>query len=189
MKKIKSICVYCGSSPGNRPEFEAAARTLGKAIADHELELIYGGGTRGLMGFVADAVRTNGGTVTGIIPKFLLTREADDLLLKPRNTLDELHVVEDMHVRKRMMFERADAFVALPGGIGTLEEAIEMMTWAQIGQHQKTIVLANIANYWDPLTALLENMAGNGFLQSSYDGKPLLIESADEIIPAILAKQ
>lgn len=183
MKNIKSICVYCGSSKGTNPKFKAAARALGKSIAKHNIRLIYGGGTRGLMGIIADSVQANGGKVTGIIPKFLLERETSSDSL---DHFDELHIVEDMHTRKQMMFDSADAFVALPGGLGTLEEVIEMMTWAQIGRHQKPILLANIANFWAPLNALLDHMIENGFIESNYDGRPLLIEKVDEIVPAIL---
>ena len=183
MNNIKSICVYCGSSPGNNPEFEAAARALGKSIAQHNLRLVYGGGTQGLMGAGADAVQINGGKVTGIIPKFLLKREAS---VGSLDHFDELHIVEDMHTRKKMMFDHADAFVTLPGGLGTLEEVIEMMTWAQIGRHQKPIVLANIDGFWNPLVSLIDHMIESGFIKSNYDGRPLVIERVEEIVPAIL---
>ncbi len=183
MKNIKTICVYCGASLGKEAEFKAAAQALGKSIADHKLRLVYGGGTNGLMGVVSAAVKDNGGEVVGVIPEFLLKYEASEGTLEH---LDELHVVEDMHTRKRMMFEQADAFVTLPGGIGTLEEVIEMMTWAQIGQHTKPIVLANISNFWEPLTTLLDHMIDSGFLKNDYGGRPLVIADPDEIVPTIL---
>lgn len=184
MKNIQSICVYCGSSPGTDPAFIHAAQALGKSIAEHDIRLVYGGGTNGLMGAVADAVTQNGGKVTGIIPEFLLKYEASEGSL---DHLDELEVVEDMHTRKHMMFDRSDAFVTLPGGIGTLEEVIEMMTWAQLGRHKKPIVLANIKQFWNPLIALHQHMVEQGFVRDGHGGEPLVIDTAEDIVPAILA--
>ena len=158
MADLKSICVYCGSNPGADPDFAIAARALGVAMAKAGIRLVYGGGSVGLMGVVARSVLAEGGLVTGIIPQFLKNRE---LMLKEAG---ELIVTVDMHERKRIMFERADAFVALPGGIGTLEEVVEMMTWAQLDQHVKPILLANIGGFWDPLVDLFARMTEKGFL-------------------------
>ena len=183
MNKVNSICVYCGSSPGNSPEFDVNARALGKSIAKHDLRLVYGGGTKGLMGAVADDVMLGGGKVTGIIPEFLMNMEATSEAL---NRLDDLVVTTDMHTRKHLMFERSDAFVTLPGGIGTLEEVIEVMTWAQLGRHTKPIVLANVNGFWDPLLKLLEHMADSGFIHTGHLVRPLVIDNAEDIVPAIL---
>lgn len=183
MTTISAICVYCGSSPGNDPDYEIAARSLGAAIAANGIRLIYGGGTNGLMGAVADEVMKNGGKVTGIIPDFLMKYEASGDSLQ---TLDELVVTADMHERKHMMFERSDAFVTLPGGIGTLEEVVEMMTWAQLGRHTKPIVLANINGFWDPLTTLLEHMSEAGFIHTQHRVKPIVVSEPSEIVPSIL---
>ncbi|MEM9575305.1 MAG: TIGR00730 family Rossman fold protein, partial [Pseudomonadota bacterium] len=180
---LNSICVYCGSSPGKSPEFIANARLLGKSIAEHNLRLVYGGGTKGLMGAVADEVMLGGGKVTGIIPEFLMNMEATSEAL---NRLDDLVVTTDMHTRKHLMFERADAFVTLPGGIGTLEEVVEIMTWAQLGRHTKPIVLANVHGFWNPLLQLLDHMADSGFIHTSHLVRPLVIDNAEDIVPAIL---
>lgn len=184
MTPIRSICVYCGSSPGNDPRYLEAARVLGLAIAEDGLRLVYGGGTRGIMGAVADAALKAGGKVLGVIPRFLMSKEAAESEL---GGLTELIVTEDMHQRKHALFEQSDAFVALPGGIGTLEEIIEVMTWAQLGRHTKPIVLANINHFWDPLTGLLNHMREAGFIHTSNLVKPLVINSAEAIVPAIIA--
>lgn len=181
---IRNICVYCGSRPGQNPAYADAARILGAAIADAGLGLVYGGGTRGLMGMVADSVMAGGGHVTGIIPEFLMEKEAtrEDL-----TALSELIVTRDMHERKHKMFERSDAFVALPGGIGTLEEIIEIMTWAQLGQHAKPIVFANVGGFWDPLDRLIAHMTAEGFIHTSHLVRPLIVDAPEAIVPAILA--
>jgi uncharacterized protein (TIGR00730 family) len=184
MSSIRSICVYCGSSPGNDPRYIESARLLGTAIAENGLRLVYGGGTRGIMGAVAEAALKAGGKVLGVIPRFLMNKEAAEQEL---GGLTELIVTEDMHQRKHALFEQSDAFVALPGGIGTLEEIIEIMTWAQLGRHTKPIVMANINHFWDPLTGLLNHMREAGFIHTSNLVKPLVINSAEAIVPAILA--
>src|SRR5262245_13329619 len=137
---IRSICVYCGSQPGRDPIYMEAGRALGRAIAENGLRLVYGGGTRGIMGAVASGVLSSGGKVTGIIPEFLMDKEASRHSL---GSLSELIVTRDMHERKHKMFEHSDAFVTLPGGIGTLEEIVEIMTWGQLGRHYKPMVFAN----------------------------------------------
>ncbi|MCJ9671732.1 MULTISPECIES: TIGR00730 family Rossman fold protein [unclassified Neorhizobium] len=180
---IRSICVYCGSQPGRDPAYIEAGRALGKSIAAHGLRLVYGGGTKGIMGAVAAGVLSNGGQVTGIIPEFLVDMEATRHSL---GQLDELIVTEDMHARKHKMFERADAFVTLPGGIGTLEEIVEIMTWAQLGRHQKPMAFANIGGFWDPMLDLITHMREQGFIHRAHLVQPLVIANVEEIVPAIL---
>ena len=182
LKSLSHICVYCGSQPGRNPAYTQAARILGKAMAENGLGLVYGGGTRGIMGTVADAVMSAGGKVTGIIPEFLMDKEATRHAL---GQLDELVVTKDMHERKHLMFERSDAFVALPGGIGTLEEIIEIMTWAQLGRHTKPIVLANVGDFWKPLESLIDHMKDQGFIHTAHLVRPLVISDPAEIVPAI----
>ena len=183
-QRISSICVYCGSQPGDDPAYRQAAGILGRAMAENGIDLIYGGGTRGLMGAVADAVMSNGGKAVGIIPEFLMDKEASRQEL---GQLTELHVTRDMHERKHMMFERSDAFVTLPGGIGTLEEIVEIMTWAQLGRHTKPMVFANINGFWDPLNALIGHMRDAGFIHTAHLVRPMVITDANGIVPAILA--
>jgi uncharacterized protein (TIGR00730 family) len=180
---IRSICVYCGSRPGRDPSHIAAGRELGKAIAESGLRLVYGGGTKGIMGAVANGVLSNGGQVTGIIPEFLVDMEATRHSL---GQLDELIITPDMHTRKHRMFERADAFVALPGGIGTLEEIVEIMTWGQLGQHEKPMVFANVNGFWDPMMELIRHMTEAGFVHTAHRVQPLVIDTVAEIIPAII---
>lgn len=179
MSEIKKICVYCGSGPGTNPAFEAAATALGKAMAENRIGLVYGGGSVGLMGAVATAVLANGGDVTGIIPDFLMARE------NALHGTQQLIVTHDMHERKRKMFEMADAFVALPGGVGTLEELVEQMTWAQLGRHKKPILLANIDGFWDPLCALLDHMRKLEFIRYGLSVELLVVGNADQILPKL----
>ncbi|MDK1489035.1 TIGR00730 family Rossman fold protein [Sinorhizobium sp. 7-81] len=181
---IRSICVYCGSQPGRDAAHIQAGRALGKSIADHGLRLVYGGGTRGIMGAVASGVLSAGGEVTGIIPEFLMDKEATRHSL---GQLSELVVTADMHERKHKMFERADAFVALPGGIGTLEEIVEIMTWAQLGRHRKPMIFGNINGFWNPMLELFQHMRDQGFVHTAHLVQPLVIDSAEGIVPAILA--
>ena len=183
MVSIQSICVYCGSQPGRDPAYLAAGRALGKEIAEYGLRLVYGGGTKGIMGAVAAGVLANGGQVTGIIPEFLVDMEATRHSL---GQLDELIVTEDMHARKHAMFERADAFVTLPGGIGTLEEIVEIMTWAQLGRHEKPMVFANIGGFWKPMLDLVDHMRDQGFIHRAHLVRPLVIDDVEDIVPAIL---
>ena len=179
MSKINALCVYCGSSAGTDPAFAAAARSFGKILAKNDIRLIYGGGSVGLMGAVADAVIKNGGAVTGIIPEFLTAKE------RPQSNGKELIVTRDMHERKRIMFERADGFVALPGGIGTLEEIVEQLTWAQLGRHKKPILFANINRYWDPLLALIAHMREQEFVPSALRVDFLVCEDVEDILPKL----
>ena len=183
MPAIRSVCVYCGSSPGRSPAYEHAAERLGRAIGEAGLRLVYGGGTKGLMGAVARGCMEAGGTVTGIIPRFLMSMEASRDELR---ALDELVPTENMHERKHAMFERSDAFVALPGGIGTLEELIEIMTWAQLGRHEKPIVIADVGGFWRPLAVLLDHMRDEGFIHTGEKVRPHVLEEIDAIVPTIL---
>jgi len=180
MANIKAICVYCGSSPGEKPIYVEAATRLGKAFADRNIRLVYGGGSVGLMGTVARAVLENQGQVTGIIPRFLANKE---IMLEEAH---ELIVTEDMHERKKLMFEHADAFVALPGGIGTLEELIEMLTWAQLGRHNKPVVLANVDGFWNPLLSLLHHMAEQKFVAREFVDRILTVDDPADIVDALI---
>ncbi|EEH15647.1 conserved hypothetical protein [Brucella ceti str. Cudo] len=184
MSEIRSICVYCGSSTGQNPLYREAGLALGRSIAEHGIRLVYGGGTRGIMGAVAQGVMEAGGEVTGIIPTFLLDKEAS---LERAKELSELIIVDDMHERKHLMFQRSDAFVTLPGGIGTVEEIVEMMTWAQLGKHRKPMVFANINNFWQPMLALLDHMRAEGFIHTAHQVQPLIVDKAEDIVPAIIA--
>jgi len=179
MSKINALCVYCGSSPGTDPAFTAAARTFGKILADNGVRLIYGGGSVGMMGTLAEAVLKHGGEATGIIPDFLVRRE------RPKQNAVRQIVVPDMHARKQKMFEMADGFVALPGGIGTLEELVEQLTWVQLGRHKKPILIANIEGYWDPLLTLIEHMRAVQFVPSALSVDFLVVKSVEEILPKL----
>ncbi|MCB1467985.1 MAG: TIGR00730 family Rossman fold protein [Rhizobiaceae bacterium] len=183
MNTIRSICVYCGSSPGRDESYVAAGRQLGRAIAESGITLVYGGGTKGIMGAVADSARRAGGKVTGIIPRFLMNKEATEAAL---SELDELVVTENMHQRKHTMFEKSDAFVALPGGIGTVEEIVEIMTWGQLGHHRKPMVFANIRDFWTPMLRLLDHMRTEGFIHSGHLVNPIVVEDAKAVVPAIV---
>ena len=177
--KIRKICVYCGSGPGTDPAFVDAARAFGAILAKNGIGLVYGGGHVGMMGELAEAVLAHGGEVTGIIPEFLVAREH---AIKGAHGLI---VTRDMHERKRKMFELADAFVALPGGVGTLEEIVEQMTWAQLGRHKKPILLANIEGFWQPLCALLDHMKTLEFIRGDLNFDLLVSDKVDEILPML----
>jgi len=181
MNEIKTVCVYCGSGPGTNPRFIESAIALGKALAENGIRLVYGGGSIGLMGAVATSVLDHGGTVTGIIPDFLTSRE------HALTRVQEMIVTPDMHERKRLMFERSDAFVALPGGIGTLEELVEQLTWQQLGRHAKPILLANIEGFWEPLLALLAHMRATEFIRPSLAVDILKAERVEDIVPRLRA--
>ena len=185
MNPIRSICVYCGSSPGRGETYSSAGRALGRSIAEAGLRLVYGGGTRGIMGAVARGTIEAGGKVTGIIPRFLINKEAAQTAL---GDLDDVVVTEDMHTRKHTMFEKSDAFVALPGGIGTLEEVVEIMTWAQLGRHRKPIVLVNIDGFWNPMLALIDHMRAEGFVHTGHLVQPLVVDTAEAVVPAVLTQ-
>ncbi|BAQ17900.1 TIGR00730 family Rossman fold protein [Methyloceanibacter caenitepidi] len=177
--KVETVCVYCGSGAGHNPAFTDAARALGEALAEAGTNLVYGGGDLGLMGIVARSVIDSGGHVTGIMPEFLHDRE--------RMLVDvhELVIVDTMHERKHLMYEKSDAFVALPGGIGTLEEFVEQLTWSQLGQHKKPIVLVNIHGFWDPLLELFDRMMEHNFIRSGFELKMCVADSAEDVLPVI----
>ena len=183
MNTIRSVCVYCGSSPGRDEIYAKAGHLLGRSIAKAGLRLVYGGGTKGIMGAVAEGTLKAGGKVTGIIPRFLINKEATETAL---DRLDELLITDNMHERKHKMFEKSDAFVALPGGIGTVEEIVEIMTWGQLGHHRKPIVFANINGFWDPMLSLLDHMAAEGFIHTAKRVQPLVINDPEAIVAAIM---
>jgi uncharacterized protein (TIGR00730 family) len=177
MPALKSVCVFCGSSSGRDPAYLEAARVLGTSLAREKIRLVYGGGHVGMMGALSDTVMKNGGKVLGVIPEFLVARE------RAQEGTNELKIVPDMHVRKRIMVEEADAFVALPGGIGTLEELVEQLTWVQLSRHQKPVLLANIKGYWNPLIALFRHMQKDKFL---YDGvRYLVADRPEDVVPRL----
>ena len=179
MSTIKSICVYCASGPGTNPRFAEAAQNFGRILAENGIRLVYGGGSIGLMGALATSVLDHGGAVTGVIPDFLVNRE--HMLERSQERI----ITRDMHERKRIMFERADAFVALPGGIGTLEELVEQVTWAQLGRHKKPILIANIDGFWDPLCALLDHMEKLQFIRAGLTINLLVAEGVEDILPKV----
>jgi uncharacterized protein (TIGR00730 family) len=171
MKKIASLCVYCGSAAGGSPVYADAARALGRELVRRDIGLVYGGGNVGLMGAIADEVMASGGRATGVIPEALMKREVG------HHGLTELHVVRDMHERKAMMAELADGFIAMPGGFGTLEELFEVTTWAQLGLHQKPIGLLNVNGFYDGLTAFASHLVTQGFVRP--DHAQLLMHAPD----------
>lgn len=181
MSELRRICVYCGSSPGTDPDLVAAATEFGRILAENRIGLVYGGGSNGLMGAIARSVHLHGGKITGVIPEFLKTQE------RMFRLADEIVVTRDMHDRKRIMFERADAFVALPGGIGTLEELVEQLTWAQLGRHRKPILLANIKLYWNALIDVFEHMNQQGFIHNGTLLNYHVCARVSEIVPLLRA--
>jgi len=183
MNTIRSVCVYCGSSPGRDEIYAKAGHMLGRSLAKSGLRLVYGGGTKGIMGAVAEGALKAGGKVTGIIPRFLINKEATETAL---DRLDELLITDNMHERKHKMFEKSDAFVALPGGIGTVEEIVEVMTWGQLGHHRKPIVFANVKGFWNPMLALIDHMSSEGFIHTAQRVKPLVVEDPEAIVAAIM---
>ena len=176
--KIRKICVYCGSGPGTDAAFVQAARVFGAILAKNGIGLVYGGGGDGMMGEIARAVLDHGGQVTGVIPEFLMSREH---ALRSHS----LVVTRDMHERKQKMFELADAFVALPGGVGTLEELVEQLTWVQLGRHRKPVLIANVENFWEPLCALLDHMRKLEFIRGDLSFDLLVADQVDDILPML----
>ena len=175
----RNVCVYCGSGKGRNSKYAQAAKSLGKALAASGIGLVYGGGGLGLMGETAKAVLGAGGSVTGIIPHFLSEREH---MLQDVN---EIIVTADMHERKRLMFERSDAFVALPGGIGTLEELVEQLTWSQLGQHAKPIVLVDVNGFWKPFLTLIQHMRDEAFIRPGLDVRLRVVGDAGEVVRTV----
>lgn len=177
------FCVFCGASPGNSPAYQQAATELGHAMADAGIGLVYGGASVGLMGIVANAVLARGGEVIGVIPRFLADKEL------AHKKLTRLHVVGSMHQRKAMMASLADGFIALPGGIGTLEELFEIWTWAQLGQHQKPCALLNTNGFYDRLTEFLDHVAAEGFIKPPYRNMLIVKNEAGTLLPAMQSYQ
>ena len=173
-----SLCIFCGSRPGEDPDFVRFAEELGKSMAESQVRLVFGGGSIGLMGAISDAVMGNGGHATGVIPDFLDDREIGHQSAK-------MIVVPDMHTRKRIMFEHSDAFCVLPGGIGTLEEFFEIITWRQLAVHNKPVILANWNGYWDSLVAMTQTVNDGGFSYGPMDGLFTVVRSVAEILPKI----
>lgn len=178
---IRSVCVYCGSGLGNNPAFAEAARDFGRIMAKDGVRLVYGGGGNGLMGEVARSALAHGGAVTGVITTFLKQREM------ALESCTELIEALDMHARKLAMFERADAFVALPGGLGTLEELAEQLTWAQIGRHAKPILIADVQGFWKPVLALFAHMREAGFIRPGFEVRVQVAEKIADILPMLRA--
>ncbi len=173
---MKRICVYCGSGVGGRPEYADAARLLGKALVDRELSLVFGGGRIGMMGVIARTVLEQGGDVTGVIPRSL---HEMDLAL---TDVADMRIVADMHERKALMADLADAFIALPGGYGTIEELFEVLTWAQLGFHGKPVGLLNVERYFDELIRFVDHATAQGFIDSAHRGLLLVDETPDGLL-------
>ena len=180
MTQISSLCVYCGSRIPTDPSHTEAARVLGQQLAENDIRLVYGGGHVGLMGIIADATLQAKGQVIGIIPGHLHDIEVS------HEKLTELHIVDSMHARKEKMFQMADAFVVLPGGLGTLDETFEMLTWRQLRLHDKPIILVNHKNYWQPLLELFNHMIEAGFVEREALGFFKVVETIEDILPALL---
>jgi uncharacterized protein (TIGR00730 family) len=159
---MKAVCVYCGSANGARPVYAEAAKAFGRALVEADLALVYGGGSVGLMGIIADEVLSLGGRAIGVIPELLMSKEVG------HTGLTELHVVPDMHQRKKKMADLADAFVSMPGGVGTLEELFEVYTWAQLRYHEKPVALLNVDGYYNPLLEMLRHTVEEGFMRAPY---------------------
>lgn len=179
MTAPKSICVYCGSSGRVDDRYKNSAHSLGDGLGRRGLQLVYGGGRVGLMGIVADATLAAGGRAVGIIPEHLQTAEVE------HPGLTEVHVVDSMHTRKRMMVERSDAFVVLPGGLGTLDETFEILTWRQLRLHDKPVVLINIDNYWTPLLAAIEHMIGERFVQEKHRDLFRVVDCIEDVFDVL----
>lgn len=181
MAVIKRLCVYCGSSAGIDASYRGAAARLGTLLAESGVELVYGGSRLGLMGVLADAALAAGGRVTGIIPSHLHDREL------AHSGVSHMIVVASMHERKQRMFEFADAFVVLPGGLGTLDETIEMLTWRQLGLHEKPVIIADIAGYWAPLLALFEHATARGFVAALSREFYRVVARIEDVLPTLAA--
>jgi uncharacterized protein (TIGR00730 family) len=181
MKSIKSVCVFCGSKHGTDPSWRRTAERLGRLMAERDIRLVYGGGRIGLMGVLADAVLVGGGRVTGVIPDFLVKLEVGN------GNVTELVIVDSMHERKRRMFELSDAFVVLPGGLGTLDETFEIITWKQLRQHSKPIVVINAGGYWTPFATLIDAIIAGGFAHPAVAELFTMVDDADAVFPALAA--
>lgn len=179
MSNIKSVCVYCGSSNNVDKDFKDAAAALGKILAENGMSTVYGGGHVGLMGIVADTAITTGGKVIGIIPKHIADKEI------AHTGLTQLHVVDSMHERKQMMVDRSDAFLILPGGLGTMDEFFEIFTWWQLGLHDKPIIIVNLKGYWTPLIKLVENIVTEGFAREADLNHMIIVDDVSDVPEAL----
>jgi uncharacterized protein (TIGR00730 family) len=179
MIKRPTVCVFCGSSANVAEVYQQSATLLGTALGQAEMDLVYGGGYVGLMGIVADAALAAGSRVTGIIPRFLEEFEVG------HEGLDELVITETMHDRKQLMYERADAFVTLPGGLGTFDETIEVITWTQLGLSSKPVILVNVDGYWDPFLALIRHSIAKGFAKPEHEAILSIVATPEEAIPLV----
>ena len=182
MNTFHALGVFCGASPGARPEYEAAARSLGKLLGERGLRLVYGGGSVGLMGAVARSTVEHGGEVLGILPRALTPKELAG------ESIGELVLVETMHERKTLMAEASDAFVALPGGFGTLDELFEMITYGQLGVHRKPLGLLNVLGYYDPLLATIEHMLAEGFVRPQHRALITVADDAESMLEALASQ-
>ena len=180
-RPTQNVCVFCGSGKGTNPIYAETARQLGQFLAEAKLGLVYGGGGLGLMGEIARSVLEHRGRVTGIIPGFLSKQE------QMLHEAQELIITRDMHERKMLMFKKSDAFVALPGGIGTLEELVEQLTWSQLGRHNKPVILASIDGFWEPLLGLLSQMREETFIRQDLEVQFHVVNSAEEIVPTLMS--
>jgi uncharacterized protein (TIGR00730 family) len=173
---VRSLCVFCGSSFGHDPKWSEAARRLGKGLAAAGITLVYGGSRSGLMGAVAEAALEAGGRVEGVIPRLFLPNE------DPFAEVSELTVVDDMHTRKKLMFDKADAFCVLPGGLGTMDETFEILTWKQISLHDKPVMLLNMDGYWTPWLALVDNIVKEGFARPGVKSFYEVVDTVDDVL-------
>ncbi len=180
---IKRLCVYCGSGPGTDPRFVADARALGRSMAESGLGLVYGAGGNGLMGTLARSLLDHGGHVTGIIPAGLVERE------NAMGDIQERHVVNNLHERKMLMYTLADGFVALPGGLGTLEELVEQLTWVQLGLHDKPVIILNTAGYWDLLLELIARMREKQFIRAGLETRFEVVDDPRQVVPVFRRQQ
>lgn len=180
---LRSLCVFCGSRDGDDSAHRAAAERLGVVMAERGIRLVYGGGRVGMMGVIADLVVAHGGQVTGVIPEFLVNLE------RGHPDIDELIVVDSMHERQRRMAELADGFVALPGGLGTLAETIEMVNWRKMSLHKKPVAVVNIGGYWDPLAAIVKGFVTSGFSHPKSAALFTIVDSVDDAIEALEGEQ
>lgn len=182
MSEIRSVCLYCGSSNRVSDAYKNAAHTLGTILGQRGYQLVYGGGRVGLMGIAADAALQAGAPVVGIIPEHIQVLEVD------HTGLTELHIVDSMHTRKRMMVDRSDAFIILPGGLGTLDETFEILTWKQLRLHDKPVVVVNIDGYWDPMARMIDHMIAEGFAQPAHRNLFAVVNRVEDV-PAALERQ
>ena len=178
-KQIKSVCVYCGSSNNVDQAYKDAAESLGRELAENNYNLVYGGGNVGLMGIAASAALASGGEVHGIIPGHIADREV------AHRTLTKLDVVDTMHERKQMMVDNSDAFIIMPGGLGTMDEFFEIVTWRQLGLHDKPVIIVNVKGYWNDLVALINHLISEGFARPADMDHLTIVDAPEEVVEAL----